>query len=234
MAALRDRAKALGLSQRRLADALGISTATLKRWFAGHGIALSDLFRLMEILEVDLSTLAALVPAELNRGFVYTAEQEALFLKHPSTLAYFDKLLAGETPESLRKKHGLTLRATQRYLRHLEEVQLIQRQLSAVRVLVKGEPRWRPGGKLAERFRRNAIGSFLEQAERRRDGISMSLHRLLPEDEARLREMLDEVRLFARGAERRADAVGLGGGPHGVLLGFAPFKWTLLEEIGEI
>lgn len=234
MNALARVARAQGLTQADLARRLGVSLPTLKRWLRGEGIDLASLEALLNELGLSLAEAAALVPGDASRGFDYTVEQEAFFARHPYFLAYFDRLLAGNSPAQIRRRSQISERATSRYLRKLAELGLIERlEGGRVRLLPRGEPRWRKGGPLSQRFRGEALQSFLKGSPP--ESIRFGIHRLLPDDARKMQLMINELRDALIVAESRAKVHAQDDArPWGALTALSPFEWELLTHIREV
>ncbi len=62
-----------------LAQMLGVSLPTIKRWFSGQGLALGDLLRLLDALGLSLKELASMTGEESGR-FFFTRMRRRRFL----------------------------------------------------------------------------------------------------------------------------------------------------------
>ena len=129
-----------GLTQERAAEALGVSTPTLKRWLAGDGVSLEAVLRIMSLLEVSWEDISAVMISHNERLFTYTRKQELHFVRSPSTLAVFDLLLRGATPAQILQRSGVSSPSINRYLADLEKLGLIERGVRGkISIIPKGD-----------------------------------------------------------------------------------------------
>ncbi len=229
---LKDRAKALGLSQKMLAKRVGIPLPTVKRWLSGRGLSLDSYLGMMQTLDLSLADVSGIVSQNSATSFQYSEKQEAFFAGNPGYLAYFDHLLSGATPASIRRKFKLTLGSNQKYLRHLEKLGLIEvHPGDKVKLRVRGEPTWRIGGVLARTFKRKAILDFLEKA---RTTPRMYLHDYTDADFEQVQHHLSELSRLASAADKRGKLLPSQSKPYALLIGLDVFKWELLNRVPNI
>lgn len=227
---LRSYAKARGLSQTELAKMADVSLPTMKRWLAGNGLSLENLGLLLKILGVSLEELAAQISTEQSREVELTREQEECLAKDLSLLAYLDLLLKGAKPQKIAREFHLSDRRSASLLRTLEKQGLLERhEGGAIKLLIRGQLRWRLDGPLAKTLKRKILDDFLSDA--RIYQVRLGVHQINADDYKRLEGMLIEVQNFARMAESRATVVPDHPRSTGLLIGLAPFTWKTLETI---
>lgn len=231
MQLLKGRARALGVTQAQVAKRFAVSLPTVKRWFAGKGIAVETLTKLMQMFDVTWHDIASEFEVLAGPVHEYTLEQEKLFVRYPSALAYFNRLRDGLRPIEIEKQHRLSKRTTRRYLQFLETVGLIEiHPNDKIRVCVEGESRWIKNGPLSIQYKRTIISEFSAEVEKKSGSIRMGLHHLFPEDAADIQNQLSEIRARALRADRRARLAKLKGTQSmGLLFAFEAFEWDAAQ-----
>jgi transcriptional regulator with XRE-family HTH domain len=226
MTVVKRHARTQGLTQERIARELGVSLPTVKRWFAGKGVTLDHLERLLGVVGLPLSEASAALSGPAL--FEYLVEQESYLAKHPDAFAFFDHLVLGETVAKVRRKFGLSPQRTHQYLAQLERLELIE-WLPRDRVTLRfdGEPKWRAGGPLSQAYRSHIRESFLAGRGEER----FFLHEYSSEDAELIQAKLLEVSEIAASAHRRSKAT-MNAKPHGLFLALKGFRWNLDETLG--
>lgn len=118
--------RAQGISYATVASRLGLSVPTVKRALNGGDISLE---RLLAIAALAKTSLPELVDDAGLRGKAitfFTAEQDALFVRHPHLYGYFLELARGETPARIQKRHGLRRETTKKALSLLRRAGLVR------------------------------------------------------------------------------------------------------------
>lgn len=229
---LKSRARQLGLTQVKVSKLLGVSHPTAKRWMRGESISVSQLLRLLEVLDLSFTELGALLPDSEKRNFVYTTAQEDLFIRHPSCLAYFNQLLESKTPKQIERQAKISARTTRRILSLLEKVDLIEvHPDDRIKLRVQGEPVWKPEGKLSKMLKTRAIQDFLMEKPKH---VELRLIRLRKDDKSELERRLESLGEFLRAADRRSALSGQMGEPFAVLTAAGPFEWSVLTRIADL
>jgi len=220
-------------TQPQLAQELGVSLATTKRWLQGKGIALDDLSRLLTLMGSSLREFAASIEAP-SQQFAYTLVQEEALAKEPGLLAYFDFLLNGRNPQQIKKIFALTSKANFHYLFNLDKIGLIKLLPGeGAKLLVSGEPKWRKHGPLSQKFRQTAVQEFISQGIGDGKAMRFGIYYLEKAAELELTKRIEELYSLAKELESRtrarsniADLV-----PLGMLCAFKSFEWSLLRKI---
>lgn len=233
MQALQRVCKSQGLTQVRISDYLGVSLPTVKRWFSGHGVSLDVFNQLLALTGTSFEDLAALVATASAETFQYTIKQEEFLAEHLGHLAYFDQLINGHSPNSIKRKHRLTDHSQRRYLKDLDAIGLIERHPGDEIVVVpKGAPKWRPNGPLDRAVGSLAVSTFIEESGS--DAVTLHLHKYSDEDRIKIKQMIDELSSYAQRANRRAKISGIKDRGFGLLVGLSKFELKALKEIPNI
>jgi DNA-binding Xre family transcriptional regulator len=151
-----------GFTYHNLADHLEVSHATVKRILTSEEMGLSRLFQICEFLNLALSELVTFAANQVEeREVSFTNEQELFLAGDPRYYLYLSSLYSGQTPQQIAKKYNLDLPSQDKYVRRLEQHEL-------VRVTSKGVvkpthvhmPNWRRSGPMAEFHVMGLIKSF--------------------------------------------------------------------------
>ncbi len=127
-AVLKEQLKKNKMTYEDLAQELDVSVPTIKRWMGDHDLGLNDLFRICEILDLNLSDLHALTAnakTSDNEGTL-TEEQQKFLAKNMNYLAFFLKIHSGHTPQEIAEQYKLTKLSVDKYLVKLENLGLIK------------------------------------------------------------------------------------------------------------
>jgi transcriptional regulator with XRE-family HTH domain len=229
---IKNKAKSQGLTQNDLAEKLGVSLPTIKRWYAGGTITLESLKLLVNQVGLSLTEVFSSIEESTLETFHYTEDQEYFFSTNPAYLAYFDNLLIGNTPSQIQKKFHMSEKKTVQYLSKLDKLKLIEwLPKNKVRFLVKGEPVWKSGGPLAVKLRNDIFKSFLENEKK--SEAHFFLHDYLDEDRKELFRKIQDVVEFAKRANRRAKFSPDKAKPSGIYLSLQNFRWEVDKYLVE-
>ena len=216
----------MGLTQRDLANSIGVSLPTIKRWYGGGTITLDSLKELVDAVGLTLTEVFSSLEESPSKTFHYTSEQESFFSEHPDHLAYFDNLLRGQTPSQIQRKFHVSDKNTARFLAKLDRLNLIEwLPKNKIRLLVEGEPAWKPGGELAGKLRSDILKSFLEK-EQKKDSHFL-LHDYAPEDQEEITRKIQELIEFSKRANSRAKFRSSNTKPAGLYISLQSFRWDI-------
>lgn len=124
---LKDQLKKNKMTYENLADELGVSIPTIKRWMGDAELGLSELLRICSVLNLNLAEIQALVDQERKHDSrELTLEQQTFFAKNMNYLGYYAQIIEGRTPDEIAKKFGLTKLSTDKYLMKLEKIGVIK------------------------------------------------------------------------------------------------------------
>lgn len=228
MEVVKSQAKRMGLTQAHLADRLGVSLPTIKRWYQGDFVTLANLKKICDEIGLTLADIFTDAEGSASRRFQYSLEQESYFADNVAVLAYFDLLLKGLTPREIERRTGTRKSAS--YLAQLERLKLIKwLKADRVEILVKGEPAWRPNGPLAKTLTPKIKDAFFSSLDAK--SSKFALHSYLPDDLERLKVKLAEVSDFASTANRRSQLNAEKAIPHGLYFAVSQFDWHLEKAL---
>lgn len=226
MQIIKNKSKSLGLTQETLAKRLGVSLPTIKRWYGGGTITLESLYSLANEVGLTLTEIFSSIENSSSATFEYTEEQEFFFSSNPDYLAYFDNLLRGFSPSQIQKKFQVSERKSNLYLSKLDKLKLIEwLPKNKVRILVSGEPVWKPGGTLAIKLRADILKNFFESESK--VSSHFFLHDYLPEDKEELAKKIQELIEFSKRANSRAKFKVDKSKPMGFYLSLQNFRWNI-------
>jgi len=126
LSTLRALAKTKGITYGDIADRLGLSEQTIKRFFGGQDTSLARIIEVCSIVGVDFFELVRLTETPQEKLFDLTPEQDEFFASFPGYFAFFVKLRNNETIEDIKEKHNLTDKSIYKYLRQLDKMGLIR------------------------------------------------------------------------------------------------------------
>jgi transcriptional regulator with XRE-family HTH domain len=203
--ALRSRCKAAGLTQSALAKLLGISIPTAKRWLKGEGLDLISLQRLLSAIGMTWQEFAAHIDLDSPPRFQYSLRQEEILAEDPQLLLVFDALLRGMNTKSVQDHFQISYATLRRFLRQLEDVQLLEvHERDRIKLRKHGEPVWRENGPLARMFRSLLLAGFCKKFGDDRKHLRIALHHYRPEDVATLQRKIADLMDFATLADQRS------------------------------
>ncbi len=155
--------KAAGMSYRNVADALGLSEASIKRIFSEYRFSLTRLEAICALLDMriaDLSQLAQRVDRSVRQ---LTVEQESALAGDPQLLRYFYRLLNGWQADAIARDEGLSDAQSIRRLAQLDRLKLIDLLPgNAVRLKVGPQVAWLTDGPLWKRYAEAVQQHFLD------------------------------------------------------------------------
>lgn len=169
--ALRKVLKNRKLTYKQVAGRLGVTEQTVKRMFSGDGdFPASRLFEICDAVDVDFFAVAASAEVKKEETFQLTVEQEQFFVDHPGHLVFFEELRAQKSPAEIRAAAGISVRSTQKYLRDLESVGVLERlPKDAVKLKVRGAHNWLQHGPLGRAHSRRSFMQMFDFLETRAD-----------------------------------------------------------------
>lgn len=230
MAALKNKARGVGLTQGKIAADLNVSLPTIKRWWAGKGVSLSNLQKLCHLLGITLSQLLLEVEGG-EATYTYTLAQEKALVANPRALALFDLLIGGETIPLVQRRYKLTDHSISVLLLFLDRIGLIELfPKNKFKLVQKGEPQWISGGPLSQTYRKKMIDGLLGIHDKK--DSTFYIHSYLPDDLVLLKGKLKEIDNLllacnARAIHRPEETIS-----YGFYRCFKPFEWNLRSELG--
>lgn len=224
---LKTRAKAQGITQARIASDLNVSIPTVKRWYAGQSLTLPSIQRLTEYLGVSLGEFFSNLENDKN-CFEYTLKQEQFLVKNPASLAFFDQLVRGRSVKQIKNQFKIKENDINFILLSLDRIKLIElHQDNKVKLLNKGEPRWRKSGPLAKRFKAEIIESFLNGVSDKE--ATFYLHEYLWQDKDLIKKKIEDLKQFLVLANKKANRSNEAKVSYGTYIASNKFDWKLTD-----
>ena len=157
--------KAKGLLYHDVAERLGVSETTVKRYLTGHSLTVDILEDICHVVDVRLSELLALVEDE--RGQPILSPQEEEVLAADAFLSGIFYLLArGYTPALIQRDFRLTDAEMNRHLTTLDRLGLIRLfPYNRVRVLVRRNFNVQKGGAMMRLVHDAVLKDFFSKFE---------------------------------------------------------------------
>jgi len=218
--------KSRGLFYQHVADAIGVSETTVKRYLTGHGLTVEILERLCRVAELRISDLvAAIREGETELPPLTHADEEKL-AQEPFLATLFYLIAKGHSPQSLQADFKLDNVEMNRYLTKLDRWGLIQLfPFNRLRMRVCPLFHVEKGGPLARSARQDSLSRMFSDFNLRADDWTFSIDKLSPSsvEKARLlqREFTDAM---AKIAEQDRDLSRESADYHGVFLLMKPIE----------
>ncbi|MEM7706898.1 MAG: helix-turn-helix transcriptional regulator [Pseudomonadota bacterium] len=155
--------KSRGITYASLAEALGISEASVKRTFSQQTFTLERLAKICEVLDLSLYELTRTARlAEDSLPAQLTDEQESALAENPQLLCYFYLLLNGWRPARLKGHFGVSTPRHTKLLLELGRLGLIRvLQGNQVVLVTSRNIEWQPGGPVRRLYESIVLREFL-------------------------------------------------------------------------
>ncbi|HEX4507713.1 MAG TPA: helix-turn-helix transcriptional regulator [Alphaproteobacteria bacterium] len=202
LTALKSLLKAKGLLYRDIAEQLGLSETTVKRYLTGQSLTFEILERLCRIVGVRVSDLMAMAQEEPEQP-VLTQEEEAFLSKDAFLSGLFYLLSRGYTPAIVQRDFKLTDAELNGYLTALDRMGLIQLfPYNRVRVLVGPNFNVQKGGALMRLAHDAMLKDFFSSFDVGMPDWLFGYGKLSPSSLERVRELArDFIQAFDKIAE---------------------------------
>jgi transcriptional regulator with XRE-family HTH domain len=171
--------KSRGLLYQHVAEAIGVSETTVKRYLTGHGLTVDILERLCRVAELRISDLVAVVrEAEAELPPLTHADEERLAAE-PFLACLFYFIAKGHSPQSLQADFKLNDAEMNRYLTRLDRWGLIQLYpFNRIRMKVSPLSQVERGGPLARSARQDSLEGMVHTFDLCNDVWSFSIDKL--------------------------------------------------------
>lgn len=231
---LKKKSKAENVTYASLAEAVGVSLPTIKRWFStAKGIDFSHLIALCNALNTTLKEVLIEVDEGISNSVLYTAEQETCLANNLDALVVFDLLVRGSTVKRIQKKLNFTETKMIKLLALLDKISLIKWMPSnKVKILLEGDPAWIANGPLSKRLRKQILDSFI--GVHNKEHTRFYLHDYLEVDYWIIQEKLDDLYKTMERASMRAKRKPRYAKSYGLYIAFKAYKWDLEEIVKSI
>lgn len=162
LSAVKELLKQRGLTYGDLAEALGCSLPTVKRWLNKPSLPLDRLLEIAEVANIDFAEICKRADELRPQHYVFSDEQDALFVDRPEMFVYFQELMDGKSPDEIARQFDLNAQSTRTYLRRLEQVGLVLRKSkSEVKLVVLPPVGFGPGSLYLKKEMSNFLNSIV-------------------------------------------------------------------------
>jgi transcriptional regulator with XRE-family HTH domain len=162
--ALKKCLRAKGLTYRDVAEALGLSEASVKRIFSEQTFSVSRLEEVCRFLDMTIYDLARMTRQSTADDLTQLTEaQEQGLADDPLVLTYFYLMITGRTPDAIAKEFGLDDRQQNTMLVRLSRLKLVELYpTNNGRLLTSNRILWRTDGPIEKMYRKQVEASFLD------------------------------------------------------------------------
>jgi len=232
--ALKQLLRAKGLRYRDIAERLGITERTVKRWLADRGLTMNVVEDLCGVLGMSFIELCEFAKEDLDiRPQQMSREQERLLFSDLQLGLVFQLLLRGWTAQDIRFECGLPEATMVAHLVRLERIKLVQLLPgNKVRLLFGRHIKWHDSGEAGRAFARHLKNLFTAMDYSNPDSIWSSQvfklsQRSLTELQAKFYTLTTDIQLASEADRRLASADKRW---HVILLAAHPFDPLRLGE----
>jgi transcriptional regulator with XRE-family HTH domain len=181
--------KAKGLFYHDVAERLGVSEPTVKRYLTGHGLTVELLEELCRIVDARMSDLLAMSQEEPERPSL-SPEEEALLVKDPFQAGVFYLLSHGFSPATIQRDFQLTDAELNGYLTALDRLGLVRLfPYNRVRVLVGRNFNVQRDGAMAKLAHDSLLKDFFGKFDMTTPDWRFTFGKLSPSSLERVREL---------------------------------------------
>jgi len=234
MGALKQLLRARGLRYRDIAERLGVTERTVKRWLADRGLTMNVVEDLCGVLGMSFIELCELAKNELDtRPQRLSREQERLLFSDLQLALVFQLLLRGWTAQEIQEECGLPEATMVGHLVRLERIGLVQLLPgNKVRLLFGRNIKWQENGEAGRAFARYLRNLFATMDYSKPDSVwSTQVFKLSPHALAdirtRFRSLMADIQQASDADRRLPDA---DRSWHAILLAAHPFDPLALER----
>jgi transcriptional regulator with XRE-family HTH domain len=211
--------KSRSLLYQDVAEAMGVSETTVKRYLTGHGLTVEILERLCRVAGLRISDLVAAAHGSEALPHL-TVEHEERLAEDPFLAILFYLIAKGHTPQSLQADFRLNDAEMNSYLTRLDRWGLIElHPFNRVRMQVSPLFHTEPDGPLARTARRGVLENMFRDFDLATDGWTFSIDKLSPSSIEKVGQLLREFTdALAKIAEQDRTLSRTSAGYHGVFV----------------
>lgn len=199
------------ITYKALADEMGISEQTLKRFFTQEDGSVGRIAEICDIIGVNFFRLTEFSNERKESQFTLSLEQESFLVNHLEVYGFFLMLVRGRTVEQIAQEYSLSDLKVKHLLRRMEENQLLVRlAYPKVQLLFKGAHNWLDNGPLGKAFGKSMAIDLVdycfrdtaEDFEEESEFKTYSIKRVSPQTfKSMVSEMMELLKNFRRRSE---------------------------------
>jgi transcriptional regulator with XRE-family HTH domain len=187
--ALKSLLKGRGLLYHDVAEKLGVSETTVKRYLTGHSLTVEILEDLCRVVEVRLSDLLVMSQEEPERATL-SPEEEEFLVRDPFQAGIFYLLSHGFSPMTIQRDFQLTDAEMNGYLTALDRLGLVRLfPYNRVRVMVGRNFNVQEGGAMSKLAHDSMIKDFFSKFDMATPDWQFSFGKLSPSSLEKVREL---------------------------------------------
>jgi len=196
--------KSRGLLYQDIADSMGVSETTVKRYLTGHGLTVEILERLCRVADLRVSDLFAVLRESEEQLPPLTHADEEKLASEPFLAALFYLIAKGYSLQALQADFKLSDAELNRYLTKLDKWGLIQLYpFNRIRMKVSPLFQVERGGPLARSARQDSLEPMVRTFDLTNDVWSFAIDKLSPGSMEKATQLLREFTdALAKIAER--------------------------------
>jgi len=144
-----------------IAERIGVSEGTVKRWFSHDDFAMDKFERVCEVAGIEVTELIGRLDDAKGRRTELTEAQEAELMSDPKLLLMAHLLVNRWTYDDILSVYKLSAQEAQRLLIRLDRMKVIELlPQNKVRLLVSRHIKWRPDGPIQRFFQETLMREF--------------------------------------------------------------------------
>ena len=226
--------RAQGRTYRDVADALGISEASVKRIFSEQTFSLQRLEEVCRFLDVSFFEIARMAREDDEEEITeLTLKQEQGLAKDSLVLTYFYLLLTGRTPKKIASEFGLDDLQQATMLARLSKLKLVELLPNNNGRLITGRRiEWRSDGPIRKLYQQEVQRSFMEyRFAETGETFRFDTGELSPASVSLLMKQFEKLsRAFNEFAELDIATPATKKRAYGMMIGFRPWTfWQILQ-----
>ncbi len=186
--------KSKGVLYKNIADELGVSETTIKRYLTGHNLTLEILERLARFIGMRLSDITDLATEKTENFRQLQHDSEEALAREPFLAALFHLIARGFNPATLQRDFSIDAAEMNRFLTTLDRLGLIQLfPNNRVRVTASKHFDVERGGPLTRLAQETILNEVFQKFDVASPNWVMSYTKLSPASIERVREMMRDM-----------------------------------------
>jgi len=231
---LKNNLKSRGITYKALGAKWQLSEASVKRLMNGSDLSLGRIEEACELMKISFSELMKLVPFDAEAiDQLLKPEHEAEFAGNLKFFHFWNLISDGQSLKQIEKKYQISANEVQKFLLHLDRMQLIELQpKNKFKVLQGNRKLLRKDGPMGAILLQQAKTSFLDHSFKNQllEHLRFTTYRLSPQSAVRYKAKIDKII-----NEMKTESLIEGPLPDSIEFGFLaalrPWQSSLLEAL---